>query len=120
MANLNELSELFEKIDARSAFTSRVGEIIGWIETLPGVEAAGLICSDHLHLGTEDHSIHRIAAAKANLLPTTPAILNGRSPIPSGVFRESGLSPVTVFSPFLDCTGSVAGAILVKSSGPKR
>ena len=120
MANLNEISELFDKVDIQTAFMGRVGEIIGWLETLSGVEAVGLICTDRLYLGADDHSIHRIAAAKASLLPTEPAILNGRSPIPSGVFHGSNLSPVTVYSPFLDHTGGVAGAILVKSSGPKQ
>ncbi|MBU8913858.1 MAG: HD domain-containing protein [Spirochaetales bacterium] len=120
MTSLNEMTELFDKVDARSAFTGRIGEIIDWIESLPGVEAAGLICTDRLHLGADDHSIHRIAAANAGLLPAEPAILNGKSPIPSGIFRGGGLSPVTVFSPFLDRSGGVAGAILVKSSGPKQ
>jgi len=120
MASLKELSELFEKVDARNAFMARVGEIVDWIEALSGVEAAGLICSDQFHLGIDDHAIHRIAAENASLLPTEPAILNGRSPIPSGVFRGIDLSPVTVYSPFLDHTGGVAGAILVKSSSPKQ
>ena len=120
MVDLNEVPELFDKVDAQTAFMGRVGEIVGWIETFSGVEAVGLICSDRLHLGAQDHSFHRIAAAKAGLLPTEPAILNGKSPIPSGVFRGSDLSPVTVYSPFLDHTGGVAGAILVKSSGPEQ
>jgi response regulator RpfG family c-di-GMP phosphodiesterase len=120
MANLNELNRLFQTVDAQTAFMERVRKIADWLETLPGVEAAELICTDRLRLGADDRSIPRIATASASLLPTKAAVINGKSPLPSGVFPGRGLSPVTVFAPFLDRTGVVAGAILIKSAAPKQ
>jgi HD-GYP domain-containing protein (c-di-GMP phosphodiesterase class II) len=119
MVSLNELNRLFTSVDSRDAFIERIREISNWLESLPGVEKAGLMCTDRFHLGAEDHAIPRITSAKATLLPTQAAVLNGKSPIPPGIFPENGLSPVTVFSPFFDRSGCVAGAILVKSSTPR-
>lgn len=120
MSDLSQLQQLFSTVDGRDGLMDRVRIIVEWLEKIPGVEEANLLCTDRLRLGPEDHAIHRIDAEKADLLPSEPAILNGKSPIPSGVFDRPDVSPVTVYSPFADLDGTFAGALLIKSTLPKQ
>ncbi|MFW6232258.1 MAG: HD domain-containing phosphohydrolase, partial [Spirochaetota bacterium] len=60
-----------------------------------------------------------IIDASSSLMPRDIAILNGKSPIPQHLFPDSDSAAVTVYAPFTDRRGDVAGAILVRAASPK-
>jgi HD-GYP domain-containing protein (c-di-GMP phosphodiesterase class II) len=119
MAQIDDIAELFQNIDGQTEITKRLDAVTGWIERLPGVRAARVVCRDQIPLGAADGEVARIAGAQFSLMPRDIAILNGKSPIPQHLFPESASAPVTVYAPFSDRSGDVAGAILVKAASPK-
>jgi len=119
MGQLDDIAELFEGIDGQVEFRKRVEAVTTWLESRPGVSTARLVCRDQIPLGAADGDVPRIAGAQFSLLPREIAIVNGKSPIPKHLFPESASMPVTVYTPFTDRNGEVAGAILVKASSPK-
>lgn len=119
MGQIDELAALFQTIDGHDDFLERLGSVTGWIEDLPGVQAARVVCRDQLPLGANDGEIPRIPGSQLSLMPRQIAILNGKSPIPHNLFSGAESMPVTVYAPFTDRDGDVQGAILVKASSPK-
>ncbi len=119
MGHLKDIAKLFRNIDETVDLNERLDLVRRWLESQPGVSSARIVCRDRIPLGAADGEIPRIAAANMTLLPREIAVLNGKSPIPAHLFPESPLMPVTVYAPFTDRSGDVAGAILVKAASPK-
>ena len=119
MGQLDQIAELFRDIDSKDEFTKRIDALTTWIETQPGVSTARVVCRDRISLGAADGEIPRIATAQFSLMPREIAIINGKSPIPHHLFPESQQMPVTIYTPFTDRAGDIAGAILIKATSPK-
>ena len=76
MANLNQVSELFSKIDAQSGFMGRVGEIKGVVDTIRNTDPA--------QIGATVRSATEGYRAARTLDQMLPWILGGGAPMPGG------------------------------------
>ncbi|MFW5689342.1 MAG: HD-GYP domain-containing protein [Spirochaetota bacterium] len=119
MGQLDEIAHLFTAVDSQRELLQSLGTVTDWLETRPGVRCARVVCRDQLALGPADGEIPRIPSSQMTLLPREIAVLNGKSPIPRHIFTAGQELPVTVYAPFTDRSGELAGAILVKASSPK-
>ena len=119
MGQLDDIADLFRSIDEKPEVFDRLEFVTRWLESRPGVEAARVVCRDRIPLGAADGLVARIASSQMAALPNEIAVLNGKSPIPRHLFPDSGVSAVTVYAPFQDRTGDLAGAILVRAASPK-
>ena len=119
MARIVELALLCQKLDSTRSFADRMQYLLGWLESLPGVDAAKVICADRLHLGPAQ-AITAVPHSAVEQLPLEPAILNGNSPLPPGLFAPGTESALTVSLPFVNRADDVAGAFLIKSGRPDR
>lgn len=119
MNGFDDIARLFAIVDNVPDLRSRLGAMTRWLQAVPGVTAAQVVCRDRLVLGAAESSIPRISASQLELLPSETAVINGRSPIPRHLFPNQSGDPVTIYTPFFDEQGDPAGAILMKASAPK-
>ncbi len=115
-----ELLQLFEQIDKERSVSAKLEIMKGWSENHPEVDSARIIYFDNHSLTAAVETAFSIPQQNAKLFPKEPAILNGRSPLPPGLFKDSTPCSVTMYYPFFYDTTAPAGALLLRAPNPKK
>lgn len=115
-----ELLHLFEQIDREQSVATKLDAIRIWSESSNEINSARIIYFDNHSISTSTETAFSIAQQNAKLFPKEPAILNGRSPLPPGLFRDSTPCSVTLYYPFFFDREEPAGALLLRAPNPKK
>ena len=115
-----DLLQLFDQIDKERALSTKLEIMRGWSESHPEVNAARVIYFDNQSLTASTETLFSIPQQNAKLFPKEPAILNGRSPLPPGLFKDNTPCSVTMYYPFFYDCGNPAGALLLRAPNPKK
>jgi hypothetical protein len=94
------LLNLFKLIDYERSISAKLTIYRQWAESNPEILAARIICFDNAQLSTTSDVAISIPSQNAKLFPKEPGILNGRSPLPPGIFQGACDASVTVYYPF--------------------
>ncbi len=120
MVTIEGLLNLFKLIDYERSISAKLAIFRQWAESNPEILAARIICFDNAQLSTTSDVAVSIPSQNAKMFPKEPGILNGRSPLPAGIFQGDCGANVTVYYPFFFEESRPGGALLFRCEGPKR
>lgn len=115
-----ELLQLFQQLDKERSISSKLDLFRVWSESYSDVDAARIIYFDSQPVSASSEVACSIPRQNAKLFPKEPAMLNGRSPLPPTLFKETSPCNVTMYYPFYIDSSVPAGALIFRAPNPKK
>ncbi|HUX50038.1 MAG TPA: HD domain-containing phosphohydrolase [Spirochaetia bacterium] len=117
---LDRLLGLFKQLDGEESYAHRMKALIEWCERIPDVHSTRLVYFDSPDGEKPLEFSYLLPSRHAAVLPKEPAVLNGKSPIPTSIFPVELQKEVTLFYPLKNSQGELSGALLLKCESPRR
>jgi len=120
MVKNEELLHLFREIDSQRSTDEKLEQFRKWIQSVPDVQGVKILSFEKTDFAGNSDITLSLPSGNTSLFPNEPAILNGRSPLPQGLFPACEGGNLTLYYPFFRTGREPVGAILLRCENPKK